>query len=173
MRTAKNKKKPSLCLDCANATNPDVCPWVRSAVQVPGWEATKTVIGKVHSFESYCVSYCPLFRRDAQDGGLKDDLFGERKRIRLDGNDVINLASAICTRAVEDWRYLKDGALKSVPYYGDRLHRDEILEFFFSKWFAMLLESFSDRTPEQIRGYLGITDDMKPEGGKRNRRSKT
>lgn len=161
------RQERTRCLDCGNATNPDVCPWVRDFTPVPGWEAEPTVIGKAYSFTSYLVSYCPLFWRDAHKAGLEEDVFGRKRRVTIDDDDTVKLASAICTRAVEDWKFLQYGALRSVPYYGDRLYRDEIIEFFFSEWFSRLLECFSYRTPEQIRKYIGITEGMRPKEGVR------
>lgn len=153
---------PTLCFDCGNATNPDVCPWVRDGTPVQGWTAKPTVIGRSYKFDSYRVEGCPLFWRDGHSGGLVEDLFGRKRRVTIDGDDSIKLAAAICARAVEDWKFLGYGALKSVPYYGDRLYREELIEFFFSPWFEKLLGSFSERTPEQIRRYIHITDDMRP-----------
>ena len=165
-----NKRKAhagySICLNCGRATDPDSCPWVKDATPVKGWKATPTVVGNVYKFDSYRVEDCPRFIPDAENGGLEEGIFGRRK-VRIDRNDTVNLASAICVRAVEDWRFLRSGEIVSVPYYGSRIYREELLQFFFGEWFARLLESFSDRTPEQIRTLLGITESMRPnmEGG--------
>lgn len=63
----------TLCWDCANATNPAVCPWVRGFEPVPGWEAEKTLKEEDSwsPFESYLVKCCPLFERDGIRGGMK------------------------------------------------------------------------------------------------------
>lgn len=158
----------SICLNCGRATNPDVCSWAKDNTPVKGWKATPTVVGNVYKFDSFRVEDCPLFIPDAENGGLEEGIFGSR-RVRIDKDDTVSLASAICVRAVEDWKFLGNGAIVSVPYYGSRLHREELLQFFFGEWFARLLASFSERTPEQIRSLLGITESMRPnmEGGDR------
>lgn len=72
MRDERFNKLPTLCWDCANATNND-CPWVDRAEPVPGWGAKKTKIrkgGKVIC-ESYHIRSCPKFKRDAENGGRK------------------------------------------------------------------------------------------------------
>lgn len=65
-------KAPTLCWDCANATN-NFCPWVESGKPVDGWRATPTTIkqnGHVVA-HSYHVHSCPMFKRDAEYGGRK------------------------------------------------------------------------------------------------------
>ena len=58
----------TLCWDCHHATNPDrVCPWSACLQPVPGWTAIPT---HNKDFESYIVTDCPLFERDAQNNGL-------------------------------------------------------------------------------------------------------
>ena len=157
-------KKVTLCLNCKNATRPDKCEWVRDFTPVKKWWAKRTFVSKQSTYKSYKVKNCPKFERDAYDGGhVPVDPLGLEGRTYLDASDVRKLASAICVRAVEDWKYLKYGELVSIPYYGDRIYRDELLEFFFSPYFASLLGSFSQRTPEQVRKLLNITEDMKPE----------
>ena len=152
----------TLCWDCANATNPDVCPWA-NAQPVDGWKAEETVVGN-HSlrYDSFQVKECPLFKRDGFNGGLEADLFGKKRHVSIDEKDAVNLASAICSRMVEDWIFLEYGLLEDIKFLGQRIYRADCLEFFFSPWFETLLASFSKRTPEQIRKYLKITDDMNP-----------
>ena len=64
------EKRSSLCWSCANSTNGSKCPWARSFVPVPGWEAEKTQIkgnGKgAKGYESYNVRKCPLYRADRE-----------------------------------------------------------------------------------------------------------
>lgn len=65
-------KAPTLCWDCANATN-NFCPWAESGKPVDGWKAVPTTIkqnGHVVA-HSYHVMYCPMFKRDAEYGGRK------------------------------------------------------------------------------------------------------
>ena len=71
MEVAKSVYSSTLCWDCANATRPDVCPWVERFEPVDGWEATKTrcMSNTDMPYESYHVSKCPLFKRDSFNGG--------------------------------------------------------------------------------------------------------
>ena len=73
MEVAKKVFEPTLCWDCANATNGEVCPWANDFTPVPGWEAEKTYLmqDSLSPYESYHVKKCPLFCRDARGGGLK------------------------------------------------------------------------------------------------------
>lgn len=62
----------TLCWDCANATDQAKCPWVNNGTPVPGWEATPT--HHPHwwqPYDSFCVTKCPLFIRDAVEGGKR------------------------------------------------------------------------------------------------------
>lgn len=69
---AKNVKH-TLCWDCELAVDPEKCPWVAEGREVPGWWAVKTRIrGNGDFSDSFCVLHCPLFRRDAENGGMKD-----------------------------------------------------------------------------------------------------
>ena len=65
-------KAPTLCWDCANATN-NFCPWVESGKPVDGWKAVPTTIKQNgHVVAHSChVMYCPMFKRDAEYGGRK------------------------------------------------------------------------------------------------------
>ena len=63
-------KAPTLCWCCENATS-NYCPWVEKGDPVPGWRATPTKIkqnGRVVC-DSYHVNSCPMFKRDATNGG--------------------------------------------------------------------------------------------------------
>lgn len=68
------KRKHSICWDCENAVEPEICPWCGSGSPVPGWLAVQS---HIHSHrtppndDSYCVIHCPLFKRDATRGGMK------------------------------------------------------------------------------------------------------
>ena len=70
---SKGRYTPSLCWDCANATRPDVCPWVEDFTPVDGWDAEPTICHEhaEQPYESYRVRNCPLFERDAIRGGVK------------------------------------------------------------------------------------------------------
>lgn len=65
-------KAPTLCWDCANATN-NFCPWAESGKPVDGWKAVPTTIKQNgHVVAHSChVMYCPMFKRDAEYGGRK------------------------------------------------------------------------------------------------------
>ena len=71
--SGKGVYKHTLCWNCEHATHPDVCPWVEDFTPVPGWTATPTVCmgDSVQPYESYLVTACPLFKRDAYKGGQK------------------------------------------------------------------------------------------------------
>lgn len=62
--------KPTLCWNCAKATNQEACPWVRDFTPVPGWTAEPTHHEGFYAYDSYRVIKCPLFARDACRGGL-------------------------------------------------------------------------------------------------------
>lgn len=69
---AKRFSKPfTLCWDCAHATD-DQCAWVRDGEAVEGWTATPTKLkwGGDYS-KSYIVRTCPMFKRDAENGGQR------------------------------------------------------------------------------------------------------
>lgn len=63
----------TLCWNCANATDHAACPWVEDFTPVPGWTATKTLLMQdtASPYESYLVTACPLFKRDAYKGGSR------------------------------------------------------------------------------------------------------
>lgn len=169
--------KPTLCWDCRNATDKDKCPWAGKSIPVPGWVATHNklkVVGKGgDAVDSYHVTSCPLFDRDSFNGCLDEVVFGKkRKPAKLDDKDIVNIAEAICERAVRDWMLIDYGQLRTVHTDGDSpIDRRALLEFFFSRWFETLLEAFSYHSPDQIRRYLRITNDMRPRkiGGGRKR----
>lgn len=147
---------PSLCWDCANATRPWRCPWVSKFQDVPGWVARKTTVRGTPPYKSRKVNACPLFERDAYCGGLTVDVCNQRKAI-IDESDTRWIAEAIVERAVEDWRELECGN-KAAVYSSDgkRVKRDEVVDFFHSKWCAVLLQSFTRYTPAQIRKFIGV-----------------
>ena len=166
MRKLSSSTEHTLCWNCRNATNPDVCPWVRDFTPVKGWKAESNMVGrKPYIYESFLVKECPLFKRDGFRGGLEEDIFGPKKKISVDQKDAQALASAICARMAEDWIFLEYGLLDNCRFSGQRVFKADCLEFFFSPWFETLLASFSKRTPEQIRSYLRITENMQPKEG--------
>ena len=153
----------SLCWDCANSTNSEVCPWARELTPVKGWDAKPYRLGGVAPMDSYIVSDCPLFKRDSFGAGAERCLMTQKKKPpTLYNDDLKNIAEAIIEGAVEDWKALQYGALEYVRFRGDRITKKDTLEFFFSKDFEDFLGTFSERTPQQIRSWLQITDDMMP-----------
>lgn len=157
----------TLCWDCKNATGPNECPWARDGSPVRGWTTIPTTLkipGCPEPIKSFHVIDCPRFDRDSFRGGLDEVVFGKkRKPTKLDDKDIVNVAEAICERAVRDWILLDYGQLRTVGTDGSTfIDRYSLLEFFFSRWFETLLESFSYHSPDQIRRYIHITPDMNP-----------
>ena len=62
-----NLPKYQLCWDCANAVGG--CKWSKHLKPIKGWEAVKTRVGT--PVETYLIIKCPLFVRDAYDGGIR------------------------------------------------------------------------------------------------------
>lgn len=155
-------KPKSLCWDCANATDSGKCPWVDSFTPVPGWKAKPTKIFGSYPMESYVVLDCPRFRRDSFGAGTEKCLLAWKKPLKLYNDDLQNIAEAIIEGAVADWKALQYGALEAVTFCVSRITKQKTLEFFFSEDFENYLSTFSERTPEQIRSWLKITEDMRP-----------
>lgn len=157
--TSKSKydyrNEQSLCFDCLWATRPWKCKWVAKNKPVDGWLATPTIVSKKSSpFQSFNIRACPKFKRDSYCGGLVDP--PNKRRVTIYMDDIPNLAEAIVEQAVTDWIALDYGEIDSLRFCGQLVEREKLLEFFFSKWFEILLESFSERTPQQIRRAIKI-----------------
>ena len=148
---------PSLCWDCANATRPWRCCWVRDNRPYPGWLAKKTLVSKKSvPYESYHVLICPGFVRDSYLGGLMCDTEANHK-VTIDDDDTMQLAEAIVERAVEDWIALHYGDIPKLSKCdGSAVNRKEVVEFFYSDWCKELMESFTDYTPNNLQIYLGM-----------------
>lgn len=73
-------KGPTLCWDCANALG--FCNWSQRLEPVEGWDAQW-----VPDKETYHVSDCPLFIRDAVGGGLKRYKPDEQEKKEGDGTE--------------------------------------------------------------------------------------
>jgi hypothetical protein len=112
--------------------------------------------------ESYVVHDCPRFRRDSFGAGIEKCLLAWNKPLKLYNDDLQNIAEAIIEGAVADWKALQYGALEAVTFCASRVTKQKTLEFFFSEDFENYLSTFSERTPEQIRSWLKITEDMRP-----------
>ena len=162
MSIVTDSYKHTLCWDCKNSTKPWNCPWVDNFTPVKGWIAIPTHVGKYYQYDSFRVIECPKFKRSSFCGGLVEDTFSEKEPSQIDDKGCVALAEAIVERAVEDWKFLEYGALEEIVFCGGRIFKSEILEFFFSEWFEHLLESFTEYTPQQIRRYLKIRNDMRP-----------
>lgn len=155
----------TLCWDCILATDFQKCEWAGEGKPVPGWDAVPTTIKMPKGYEpthSYHVTRCPKFKRCSVAGGQERCLLVSDDSISLDNNDVKNIAEAIVESAVDDWKALDYGTRAVVYRHRMEIEREEVLEFFFSHRFGVLLGTFSQRLPSQIRSYLGITDDMNP-----------
>ena len=150
--------KQTLCWDCKNCTNPEVCPWVRDYTPVPGWKAKPNIL---RDYDSYLVIECPLFKRGAYHGGAEENLLIAKDHITLDYQDMVKLSEAIIGRYVEDWKFLEYGDLDGVRFCGSRLKRDTVVDFFSSEWFADLLACFSDIDPMVILKKLKIVKFLK------------
>ena len=68
----------TLCWECAKATritegNGDTCEWATAFKPVPGWtaEPTKKYQTRDNQMDSFLVTDCPKFERDAVDGGTR------------------------------------------------------------------------------------------------------
>jgi len=73
--------------------------------------------------------------------------------------EVLDLAFGIIEQAVRDWKVLEYGSKESAMVEkGEWIHRKELVEFFFSKWFARLCEPLH-YSPEEIRAALHIPED--------------
>ena len=103
---------------------------------------------------------CPLFSRDSVNGGQKETI---KRKVLRDDEGATELASAILERAVLDWQSLGYGKLAMVIADTKPITREGMLEFFFSEWFEALLAPVTDYSPEQIRRFLFITEDMRKE----------
>ena len=157
-------RKPclSLCWDCANSLKPWKCAWVRANEPIPGWWATPNKESRSGKLWSYHVISCPNFDRDSFRGGLERNLTGSNHETRIDKPDTANIAEAIIERAILDWKYINSYGVPDTKMEDVVVTKHDLIEFFFSEWFVRLLESFSYHSPEQIRKYIGITEDMNP-----------
>ena len=164
-KTGKNNQDTpkSLCWDCANVTQSGKCPWADNFDPVPGWNAKPTKIYGAYPMDSYVVLSCPIFKRNSFGAGAERCLLAPQKPIKINDDDLINLSEAIIENAVEDWKALQYGALTAVKFCGSTITRKDTLEFFFCEDFENFLSTFSERTPEQIRSWLKITEDMRVE----------
>lgn len=105
--------KYTKCWNCANATRPDKCPWVESFTPVPGWTATPTrlMTESPQPYDSYLITDCPLFERDAYRGGQKKSEKKEPKRHQTP--QTLDLDYAVV------WKKLDDDDIKLLCTYAD------------------------------------------------------
>ena len=84
---------------------------------------------------------------------------GDRQtRILNENRDVIDLAYGVLERAVMDWKLLEYGRKEAAMVErGEWVKRDDMVEFFFSRWFHRLCEPLH-YSPEEIRAALGIPE---------------
>ena len=58
-------RSKTLCWLCANATDGNLCPWVKDFTPVEGWEAEpRKIFSNNVTIQSYNITKCPLFRKD-------------------------------------------------------------------------------------------------------------
>ena len=64
------ERKPAICWDCAKACGG--CSWSKKLEPVPGWtaEPRKITIQKDQQLDTYLVTACPEFQRDARNNGM-------------------------------------------------------------------------------------------------------
>lgn len=143
----------TLCWDCALANGSGDCPWAENHTPVDGWEAIPNHIAAWPGYDSYCVVDCPKFKRDSRQGG-RDWKWGRPlQRTELSSGDTIKLGLRIAEQAVIDWKSVKD--YKNLRLDGQVVWRDEVIDFFNSKWFEALL-TLAEIDPEKSREKLGI-----------------
>lgn len=72
--------------------------------------------------------------------------------------EIIDLAYGILERAVLDWKLLEYGRKEAAMVErGEWVKRDDMVAFFFSKWFHRLCEPLH-YSPEEIRAALNIPE---------------
>lgn len=166
----KVAKCQTLCWDCANSTDINACPWASEGKPVDGWwalprkqkyriEATQFLPARTRIEDTYCVIMCPLFKRDAYRAGLSP-----LKEEHTDINDASDLdlrriAAAVITQAVLDWERLERGKFKkTITAEGSTVKAINLIEWFNSPEFAVMLSAVSHFTPKQIREKLEVPD---------------
>lgn len=114
-------KAPTLCWDCANATN-NFCPWAENGKPVDGWKAVPTTIKQNgHVVAHSChVMYCPMFTRDAEYGGRKKYV-SKLEAVPLKGETDENCNSDKRGRPDAWDRVAQSDDPKSVDIRGDRV----------------------------------------------------
>ncbi|MBO5909353.1 MAG: hypothetical protein J6Q67_06230 [Clostridia bacterium] len=67
-RTNYHYRSNTLCWTCANATNGNLCPWVKNFTPVEGWVAEpKKIFFNNVTIDSYYITECPLYRKDERE----------------------------------------------------------------------------------------------------------
>lgn len=71
-----------------------------------------------------------------------------------------DIACETLTRAVRDWKELEYGALSAAVTddYG-LVYRHELVKFFHSKWFDILVANVTDYHGDELREVLRVPDD--------------
>ena len=73
--------------------------------------------------------------------------------------EILNLAYGILEGAVDDWKALDYGRkAEAMVERGEFVKREDMVEFFFSRWFTQLCEPLH-YSPEEIREALNIPPD--------------
>ena len=89
------------------------------------------------------------------------DYRDRQARVLSAERDIIELAYVILERAVLDWKLLEYGRKEAAMVdKGEWVQREDLVDFFFSKWFSRLCEPLQ-YTPEEIRAVLNIPEDAR------------
>lgn len=75
--------------------------------------------------------------------------------------DPFDLTYVILERAVEDWKALEYGRRAEVIIDKELVEREEVVEFFFSKWFEVLCQAALPYTPAQVRRYIKMPENIR------------
>lgn len=84
-----------------------------------------------------------------------------RTRVLTDGREMIDLGFGLLERAVIDWKTLEYGRKESALVEKcEWVEKDELVRFFFSRFFALLCEPLP-YSPEEIRSALKIPEEAR------------
>lgn len=74
-----------------------------------------------------------------------------------------DIACATLERAIRDWQELEYGALSAAVTNDNGLvYRHELIKFFYSKWFDILVANVTDYHGDELREVLKVTKWNRP-----------
>ena len=146
---------PTLCWDCAKATDEDACPWVKDNTPIPDWQAIDHRVAGRNGYNSFRITQCPLFYRDSYFGG-KDWRWGRPPKVKLEDSDTIEIAASVIEQAVSDWKTLRSIGVEEFRITGQYIKQKELIAFFNSRWFEQLLAIVTEVEPSKVRVALGV-----------------